>query len=164
MKSRIDHPELSLGQVADMNGISYNTCAKTLSVASHKLLGKENADKRYLGKESTRAHYKEAHRQWWEKNRENMLERQREYNKEYYQANRDRLLEKSRSQKAANASRLAESREKIDEYRESTALPPEKFSEMFDIPLKTIKSWYSGRRDLPGWAVKQIMAKLEGQR
>lgn len=162
---RIGHPDLSLQQIADIQGITYKTCAKTLSSAARRLLdGEYVSERRYLEKESTKTHYKEKMRQWWEKNREQMLERQREYNKAYYQQNRDRLLEKSRSQDAINAARLADARKTIDAFRESTSLSPEQFSEMFDIPLKTIKSWYSGKRSLPGWSVKQIMEKLKGQR
>lgn len=37
LKTRIAHPELSLQQIADMHGISYSTCAGTLSAAARRL-------------------------------------------------------------------------------------------------------------------------------
>lgn len=163
LKFRIDHPELSIKQIADMHGISYSTCASTLSAAARRLTDGKYIRKRYPEKESAKANHKESRRQWWKENREQYLPRLREYNKSYYQQNRDRILEKSRSQRAIKSAKLTTDREMIDGYRKSAGMSPEQFSEMFDIPLKTVQSWYAGKRNLPSQTVKQIVKKLKEQ-
>lgn len=49
----------------------------------------------------------------------------------------------------------------IKEYRQAAGLTQEEFSELFEIPLNTIKNWDSGRRSPPEWAEKLIIEKLE---
>lgn len=164
LQFRISHPDLSLQQIADLHGITYKTCATILSAAARRLIdGEYVSRKRYLGKESTKAHRKETIHQWREENREAILEQQRKRNKVYYQQNREKILEKARSQRAINASKLAAARKTIDEYRQQTTLSPEQFAEKFDIPLNSVKDWYSGNRDLSARSINRIIKILKEQ-
>lgn len=49
----------------------------------------------------------------------------------------------------------------IKEHRQAAGLTQEEFSELFEIPLNTVKNWDSGRRSPPEWAEKLIIEKLE---
>lgn len=49
----------------------------------------------------------------------------------------------------------------IKEYRMAAGLTQEKFSELFEIPIDTVKNWDSGRRKPPKWAEKLIIKELE---
>ncbi len=49
----------------------------------------------------------------------------------------------------------------IRDYRESAGLTQKEFSELFEIPLDTVKSWESGRRAPTAWAEKLIIKELE---
>lgn len=49
----------------------------------------------------------------------------------------------------------------IKKHRESAGLTQKQFSEMFDIPIDTVKGWDSGRRKPPEWAEKLIVKELE---
>lgn len=48
----------------------------------------------------------------------------------------------------------------IKEYRKKAGLTQEKFSEIFEIPLDTVKKWDSGARSPVLWAEKLIIEKL----
>lgn len=159
LKARIDYPDLTISQLADMHGVRYGTFAGTLSNAVKKLNGGYVPQKKYY--EKNKNHYKEIKQRWWENHREIMIERQSEYNKVYYQQNREKLLERARSRYANEMDEMAAAMKTIEEYRQSSGLTPEQFSEMFDVPLKTVKNWYSGkRRNLPTWVRKQIIERL----
>lgn len=49
----------------------------------------------------------------------------------------------------------------IKEYRLAAGLTQKQFSELFEIPLDTVKNWDAGRRYPPLWAEKLIIEKLE---
>ena len=49
----------------------------------------------------------------------------------------------------------------IREARISSGITPKQFSEMFNIPIDTVKNWESGRRNPPKWAEALILEKLE---
>ncbi len=49
----------------------------------------------------------------------------------------------------------------LKEYREAAGLTQQKFSELFDIPLDTVKKWDAGSRKPPKWAEKLIIKELE---
>ena len=49
---------------------------------------------------------------------------------------------------------------KIKNARNEAGLTQKEFSEMFEIPLDTVKHWDSGRRNPPEWAEKLIIEKL----
>lgn len=49
----------------------------------------------------------------------------------------------------------------IKECRKSAGLTQKQFSELFEIPVDTVKNWDSGRRKPPEWAEKLIIEKLE---
>lgn len=49
----------------------------------------------------------------------------------------------------------------IKDYRKSAGLTQKEFSELFGIPIDTVKHWDSGRRNPPEWAEKLIIEKLE---
>lgn len=49
----------------------------------------------------------------------------------------------------------------IKEYRIAAGLTQEEFSELFEIPIDTVKNWDSGRREPPVWAKKLIIKELE---
>jgi putative transcriptional regulator len=49
----------------------------------------------------------------------------------------------------------------IKEYRIAAGLTQEEFSELFEIPIDTVKNWDSGRREPPLWAKKLIIKELE---
>lgn len=156
LKFRIDHPDLSLQQIADLRGITYNSCATMLATAARKLI-----DGDYISKK--RDLEKDCIKTWREKNHEALLEQQRRRNKVYYQQNREKIKEKTRSRRAISASKLTAARKTIDEYRQRTTLSPEQFAEKFDIPLKPVKSWYSGKHDLPPHVVDKIIEMLKEQ-
>lgn len=50
----------------------------------------------------------------------------------------------------------------IKECRKAAGLTQRQFSEMFGIPIDTVKCWDSGRRNPPEWAERLIVEKLEG--
>lgn len=50
---------------------------------------------------------------------------------------------------------------KIKEYRKSAGLTQKQFSDLFKIPIDTVKNWDSGRRNPPEWAEKLIIEKLK---
>lgn len=45
--------------------------------------------------------------------------------------------------------------------RQTAGLTQKQFAELFDIPLDTVKSWESGRRNPPEWAQNLILEKLD---
>ncbi len=49
----------------------------------------------------------------------------------------------------------------IKEYRKSVGLTQEQFSELFDIPLSTVKKWDSGISSPPDWATNLIIKELK---
>lgn len=49
----------------------------------------------------------------------------------------------------------------IKEYRQAAGLTQKEFSEIFKIPLDTVKSWDSGKRKPPEWAEILIKEKLK---
>lgn len=49
----------------------------------------------------------------------------------------------------------------IKEYRIAAGLTQEEFSNLFEIPIDTVKNWDSGRREPPVWAKKLIIKELE---
>lgn len=49
---------------------------------------------------------------------------------------------------------------KIKEYRKAAGLTQKDFSNLFKIPIDTIKNWESGRRKPPEWAEILIVEKL----
>lgn len=49
----------------------------------------------------------------------------------------------------------------IKDYRISAGLTQEEFSDLFEIPIDTVKNWDSGRRNPPVWVKKLIIEKLE---
>lgn len=49
----------------------------------------------------------------------------------------------------------------IREYRKAAGLTQQQFSELFEIPLDTVKNWDAGRRKPAEWAEKLIIEKLE---
>lgn len=49
----------------------------------------------------------------------------------------------------------------IKDYRVSAGLTQAEFSNLFEIPLDTVKGWDSGRRKPPEWVEKLIIEKLE---
>lgn len=50
---------------------------------------------------------------------------------------------------------------KIKEYREAAGLTQKQFSEMFEIPIDTVKSWDCGRRKPTRSQEKLIIKELE---
>ena len=49
----------------------------------------------------------------------------------------------------------------IKDNRIAAGLTQEEFSELFEIPIDTVKNWDSGRREPPLWAKKLIIDKLQ---
>lgn len=49
----------------------------------------------------------------------------------------------------------------IKDYRKAARMTQDEFSEVFKIPIDTVKSWDSGRRKPPEWVEKLIIEKLE---
>jgi DNA-binding transcriptional regulator YiaG len=49
----------------------------------------------------------------------------------------------------------------IKDNRIAAGLTQEEFSELFEIPIDTVKNWDSGRREPPVWAKKLIIKELE---
>lgn len=49
----------------------------------------------------------------------------------------------------------------IKEHRKAAGLTQEQFSELFDIPLNTIKKWDAGISSPPDWAAKLIINELK---
>lgn len=49
----------------------------------------------------------------------------------------------------------------IKRHRQEAGLTQKQFSDMFEIPLDTVKNWDVGRRYPPAWAEKLIIEKLE---
>lgn len=49
----------------------------------------------------------------------------------------------------------------IKDYRIAVGMTQEEFSDLFEIPIDTVKSWDSGRREPPIWAKKLIIKELE---
>ncbi len=49
----------------------------------------------------------------------------------------------------------------IKDYRMAAGMTQEEFSELFEIPIDTVKNWDSGRREPPIWAKKMIIKELE---
>lgn len=47
------------------------------------------------------------------------------------------------------------------EHRIAAGLTQEEFSDLFEIPIDTVKNWDSGRREPPIWAKKLIIKELE---
>lgn len=50
---------------------------------------------------------------------------------------------------------------KIKEYREAAGLTQKEFSEMFEIPIDTVKSWDCGRRKPTKSQERLIIKELE---
>lgn len=48
----------------------------------------------------------------------------------------------------------------IKDARKSAGLTQKQFSDLFEIPIDTVKNWDSGRRQPPAWAEKLIIEKL----
>lgn len=53
------------------------------------------------------------------------------------------------------------SKMEIKKHRQAAGLTQQQFSDMFEIPLDTVKNWDAGRRYPPVWAEKLIIEKLE---
>lgn len=49
----------------------------------------------------------------------------------------------------------------IKEKRQQAGLTQKQFSDLFGIPLDTVKNWDSGRRKPQEWAEKLIIEKLD---
>lgn len=49
----------------------------------------------------------------------------------------------------------------IKNNRIAAGMTQEEFSELFEIPIDTVKNWDSGRREPPLWAKKLIIKELE---
>ncbi len=49
----------------------------------------------------------------------------------------------------------------IKKYRKMAGLTQQEFSNLFGIPLDTVKSWDCGRKLPPEWAEKLIIEKLQ---
>lgn len=49
----------------------------------------------------------------------------------------------------------------IEKARIAAGLTQKQFSELFEIPLDTVKGWDSGRRKPPEWAERLIIKELE---
>lgn len=49
----------------------------------------------------------------------------------------------------------------IKDYRIAAGMTQEEFSDLFEIPIDTVKNWDSGRREPPVWAKKLIIKELE---
>lgn len=49
----------------------------------------------------------------------------------------------------------------IKDHRIASGLTQEEFSDLFEIPIDTVKNWDSGRREPPIWAKKLIIKELE---
>lgn len=49
----------------------------------------------------------------------------------------------------------------IKDYRIASGMTQEEFSDLFEIPIDTVKNWDSGRREPPIWAKKLIIKELE---
>lgn len=49
----------------------------------------------------------------------------------------------------------------IKKHRKAAGLTQQQFSELFEIPLATVKAWDCGQRYPPIWAEKLIIEKLE---
>lgn len=49
----------------------------------------------------------------------------------------------------------------IKEKRQQAGLTQKEFSDLFEIPLDTVKNWDSGRRKPQEWAKKLIIEKLD---
>ena len=50
---------------------------------------------------------------------------------------------------------------RIKEARKAANLTQRQMSEAFDIPLRTIEDWETGKRTPPSYVEKQIIEKLE---
>ena len=48
----------------------------------------------------------------------------------------------------------------IKKSRISAGLTQKEFSELFEIPIDTVKNWESGRRNPPRWVEKLVIEKL----
>ena len=48
----------------------------------------------------------------------------------------------------------------IKEIRTAAGITQKEFSDIFDIPIDTVKNWDTGRRKPPEWAEKLIIEKL----
>lgn len=49
----------------------------------------------------------------------------------------------------------------IKEYRKAAGLTQKQFSELFEIPIDTVKKWDSGQRKPPDWVERLIIKELE---
>lgn len=49
----------------------------------------------------------------------------------------------------------------IKDYRIAVGMTQAEFSDLFEIPIDTVKNWDSGRREPPVWAKKLIIKELE---
>lgn len=48
----------------------------------------------------------------------------------------------------------------IKDHRQASGLTQCEFSDLFEIPLDTVKNWDSGRRKPPNWVEKLIINEL----
>lgn len=116
LQTRIEHPELSNQELADMHGILPSSYATRVSIAikklqegaesyheRHRQYYKENREKML----AARKKYYDSHKEqcneygkgWWARNRDAKLEKQRTYTKAYYQEHREEILRKQKERK-----------------------------------------------------------------